>query len=127
MAAREERPIEHIFEVHSDPEDMESISLLDRGWSDRRPPSHSSKKDKRKFEKIITKNDNELKEIKEKVQRQSDALDEVTAVMRTPPSLMAPLPPQRRCPSMSLSLPCVIVTAVICLIGFPILFAIKYL
>lgn len=107
--------------AHTDPDDMESVALLDRTWANNKQQHHQSKRDKRKFDKIINKKDNELREIAEKVQKQSQALDEVTAVLRTPPSLLGPQPPRRKCISMTPSSLGVVLVALALLFGLPLL------
>lgn len=115
-----------MVELHSDPEDEESYSLLDRGWAAEKSLSsktaNNSKSDKRKFDKIINRKDEELKEIMEKVQRQANAVDEVTAVMRTSPSLMPPQTRARNClNTISLSVPCLVVTILLIIIILPLM------
>lgn len=109
---------------HSDPDDMESIALLDR-TDQRLSQAQNSKRDKRKFDKIITKKDNELREIMEKVQKQSQALDEVKAVMRTPPSLLGPRPPAHKCGSWTPSWLTMVVAALVLVIGLSVLIYIQ--
>ena len=69
-----------IIELHSDPDDNESYALLDRQWSHKKP--QNSKKDRRKFDKIITRKDEEIKVLTAKVQQQTDASEVVESLMK---------------------------------------------
>lgn len=102
--------------------------MLDRNGStgSRR---NDKERDRRKFDKIISRKDKQLQEIMEKVQHQSAALEEVSAVLKTPPSLIGPMPPDHRCTqftSFSISPRTIIIIAVIVVIVAPILYFAYY-
>lgn len=118
------RSVMDMVELHSDPEDEDSYALLDRDYAsqNRSKTANNSKSDKRKFEKIISRKDEELKEIMEKVQKQASAVDEVTSVMRNPPGLMHPRTGTRNClNTISLSIPCLVVTLILIIIILPLM------
>lgn len=114
-----------IVDLHSDPDDAESYSLLDRDWN--RQPSHSTstadnaRKDKRKFDKILSRKDDELKVLTEKVQKQAEGVGEATAFMTESSALGPPVNRPRNCLStISLSLPCLLISFIIILIVVPL-------
>jgi len=108
--------LQDLVDPHDDPEDMESIALLDRDWP-RSKTRNNIKQDRRKFDKFMTRKDQELEEIIEQVQNRSNALSHVTASMRTGVDIQAP--PPRKCLSPTLSTPCVLISAVVIVIGLP--------
>lgn len=108
-----------MVELHSDPEDQEAYALLDRGWSSQPTKClNDSKREKKKFDKMLHRKDEAIRTLTEKVQRQTDNAEEITSSFMEP-SIMMPPRPKSCLNNMTLSLPCLIVSCLIILFGVP--------
>ena len=87
------RSVMDMVELHSDPEDEDSYALLDRDYASQN--------------RSITANNSK---------------SEVTSVMRNPPGLMHPRTGTRNClNTISLSIPCLVVTLILIIIILPLM------
>jgi len=128
LTAASNQSVLDMIELHSDPEDSESYALLDRDWSNhKQQTANDSKREKKKFDKIISRKDEELKVISEKVQQQTNGSRDMAAFM-TDASLITTISQRpRNCLStINLSVPCLLGSLAFLVIIVPILFVLIY-
>lgn len=107
-----QRSLMDVVELHTDSEDDEAYALLDRERPQRKR-SHSGGRDKRKFNKILSRKDEQLRALTEKVQKQAEGVEDATSFMAGSEHLTG-IKHERTClPALTVSLRCIIICVVV--------------
>lgn len=119
LSAATSRRSMDMVELHSDPDDEESYALLDR---DRPQQKHSnSQRDKRKFDKILSRKDEQLRVLTEKVQKQTDTAEDVASLMAGSEHLTGVQKPQNCLSTIYMTPRCLAIAGVLVAIVVPLL------